>query len=114
MEANVWIPLLSALIGAVIGAASSIGAMWVQQRAQSRREKLKLASEMALADHRGAYEAAAAAGVKGQLLPIMTWQHLHFEVLSALESGKLTTEDIERIWAENQQIEQVLKRYSEL
>jgi len=41
---------VAALIGAGIGVVGSLGASWLQQRHQTRRDRLKLATELAAAD----------------------------------------------------------------
>ncbi len=43
---------LAALIGAAIGAVASLGGAWIQQRHQTARERVKMATELGVTDHR--------------------------------------------------------------
>lgn len=51
-------PLIYGLIGAVIGAAASIGTIWIQQIHQNRRDRAKLIVEAAIRDKTSADETA--------------------------------------------------------
>jgi hypothetical protein len=53
---NIWLPLISGFVGALIGGAASIITMVVQSRAQSRRERLQAALALALEDRRVALQ----------------------------------------------------------
>ena len=108
MEIQPLIPLLAALAGAVVGGGASVLTIWIQQSAHSRREKMKLASELALENFKMVYENMKERRKSGRLLPLAAWQHLHYEILSALEKGNLTEADVRRIWKENNKIEATL------
>jgi hypothetical protein len=71
---------IAALVGAFIGAAASIGAMIIQQRYQSKRELLKIASELALQDYKRRFDIIADVG--GKMPPVSAFVHYHFQVLS--------------------------------
>ncbi|QSX35609.1 hypothetical protein [Shewanella sedimentimangrovi] len=104
MEAKILIPLISALVGAIIGALSSIITITIQQRSQSKREKMKLASEMVENDRKFSYELAKAKGKPYSLPPVSVYQHYHFEILTALEKGNIKASDIERITLKNKEL----------
>jgi hypothetical protein len=79
--------------GAAIGAASSFGAAWLQQRHQTRRERLKLATELAIADWKDFREATVKRG-GGALLPIAVYIAYHVEMLEAMDTGTYDAEKI--------------------
>jgi gas vesicle protein len=104
MEANVLIPLIAGFLGTIVGAAASVLTIWIQQKSQSKRDKIKLASEMAKQDQKFMYDVVKEQGHNGSLLPIAVYQHYHFELLTALEKGKLTDEKIVEITTENKKL----------
>jgi DNA repair exonuclease SbcCD ATPase subunit len=113
MEAKVLIPLISGFMGAIIGALSSIVAIWIQQKAQSKRDKLKLASEMAKDDHKLAHELAKEHNIRAKIFPVLTYQHFHYEILSALENGKLNDKKLQEIQNKNKELIDALNKFEE-
>jgi uncharacterized membrane-anchored protein YhcB (DUF1043 family) len=59
-EINVWISALSALAGALIGSVSPVVVGLLNARAESRRERLRLAVQMAIDDHKHMMDEARA------------------------------------------------------
>ena len=53
---------LVGLIGAVIGGAASVGAIWVQSHYQHRRERMRTAVDLAMYAHREKNRARQTAG----------------------------------------------------
>jgi hypothetical protein len=51
MEA-IYIPILSALVGGLTAVAASLGTVWLQGSAQDRRERVKVAKDIAMADYK--------------------------------------------------------------
>jgi len=111
MESKILIPLLASFIGVIIGALSSIFIVWLQQRAQTRRESLKLSCEMALEDRKNGIEFAKAQNKDTKIMPIVVYQHFHLEVLNALEKGSLTDKKILEIKTKNKKFMQALERF---
>jgi len=109
MEAKVLIPLLSVLVGAFIGALSSITTIWLQQRAQSKREKIRLATEIARDDHKLMYEIAKEQGINGTFYPVVAYQHFHYEILEALEKGNLTDKELVKIKVKNEKLLEAIR-----
>jgi hypothetical protein len=74
----IYVPVLAALSGALIGSLSSIGTIYIQTRISSRRERIKQAVELAIEDHRAAREVAKmnGAGRTVMLPPITAFLHL--------------------------------------
>lgn len=104
MEGKVLIPLISALIGAIIGALSSIITIIIQQKSQSKRDKMKLASEMAENDRKFSHELAKEQGKPYSLQPVSIYQHYHYEILTALEKGNVKACDINEIIRKNREL----------
>ena len=111
MEAKVLIPLLAGLVGTLIGAFSSIVVIWIQQKAQSKRDKLKLACEMAARDRENSIELIQASGRTGRAMPVVLFQHFHMEIINALESGNLTDKKLLEIKEKNKKLTAALEEY---
>jgi hypothetical protein len=97
-ELNVWIPVLSALAGALIGSVSPVVVGLINARAEGRRERLRLAVQMAIEDHKHlfamAQEKARTYGQTVGVPPISAVLAYHVEVLEAFQkAGTLEPED---------------------
>lgn len=99
---------LAALLGAAIGAAGSFGVMWIQQRHQNRRERLKLAADLGLAEYNRQLELAKNNREPMRFPPISAYVMHHAEFLDALANGEITPEIIQRL--QNKQ-EQLMEHY---
>ena len=87
---------LVGLIGAVIGGAASVGAIWVQSYYQHKRERTRTAVDLAKYAHREEIERARHQG--GALLfPISLHLYQQSEHLRILESRPLEASDLKRI-----------------
>lgn len=113
MSSEVLIPLIAALVGAMIGSLTSIATMWFQQRAQSRRERLKVASELAMQDYKNSLELARARGKGAKIFPVATFQHFHYEILTALDEGKLNKSELHRIKERNHDLIRAFEEMNE-
>ncbi|HFD33056.1 MAG TPA: hypothetical protein ENJ28_10190 [Gammaproteobacteria bacterium] len=111
MEANVLIPLIAGLAGAILGALSSIVVILIQQKAQSKRDRLKLACEMAAQDRKHGIELAQANGSNAKAMPVVVFQHFHLEIIKAMESGKLTDKKLIEIKEKNKALIAALENY---
>jgi len=103
-EINVWIPVLAALAGALIGSVSPVVVGLVNARAESRRERLRLAVQMAIKDHKDlmavAREKAQKLGVGIAVPPISAVLAYHVEILEAFErAGTLEPADLTAVGA---------------
>ena len=77
---DVYIPLLSALAGALIGSFSSIATVWIQAKLQNKRELTKIATEAAIEDYRIAYDFKKVRG-NVELRPLSAWSYFHIRTL---------------------------------
>src|SRR5438105_13611703 len=94
---------LAALFGAAIGAFSSIGVMWIQQRQQTRRDRLKMAVDLAIHDHDAAFELAKSKG-GARIAPISAFVVYHARVLDHVATGDISGETIKRLSTEFREI----------
>ena len=88
-----------ALLGTLIGALASSGTVYLQQRQQSRRDRLKMAVELAIQDYQHDLELAKASanstGLTELVAPLDSYVICHAKLLDALVEGNLTKEKIE-------------------
>ena len=86
------------LLGALIGALASIGTVYVQQRQQSRRDRLKMAVELAIQDYQHNLElarvSASSTGLAAFVAPLDSYVVCHANLLDALVEGSVTPEKI--------------------
>ncbi len=99
MEINAAV---AALLGALIGAASSLLTIVIQQRYQSKRELLKIAADLALEDHKQRCEAVASIG--GKMPPVSTYVHYHLRVLEHMAAGTYSKDTVQKLAEESDQI----------
>lgn len=113
IESSTLVPLLAGLVGAIIGALSSVLTIWIQQNGQSRRDKMRIASEMAKSQYEFTYRHLKDTGGGKFILPLCTFQHMHFEILTALEKNELSEKTVKEIYEKNKKLEEAIIRYSE-
>ena len=102
-----YIPLLSALAGALIGAAASVAAIIVQAHFQNKRELTKEAIALALQDWKTRLELVKELG--GAALPMAAFVHYHTKLIRLAEQGNITPAAIKQLSAEQEEILQALK-----
>lgn len=97
--------LLIGLIGAVIGAGASILTMWIQTRVQARRDRLRLASELALDEFRIHLEHATKQGKPANVQPLVSYIYFHLELSKLVERGAVTVESLRDLTREQKEVE---------
>ena len=102
-EMNVYIPLVSALVGALIGAAASIATVIVQSHYQNKREMVKQASSTALEDWKIRLEKS------GHGLPLSVFIHYHTRLIELAQSGDITPEAIRALNQEQADLIEAIK-----
>jgi len=95
--ADVWIPVLSALAGALIGSLASIITTLVRSRADARLAMAKMAVKAAIHDHNGLREIALARGGPYKLAPLSASIYYHRQIMDVLDRNKLTPESLKRV-----------------
>lgn len=97
---------VAALLGAAIGAVASLGGAWIQQRHQTRRERLKLAADLGLADHARDY--AMIKDRRAVMPPVSAYIAYHAEFLDALAKGPITAAQVHQM---NERQDELLKAF---
>ena len=98
------VPLLSGLVGALIGAASSVITIIVQSHYQSRRELRRMAFDAAVHDHGQALEAAKANKVPVRVAPLTAYLHFHVRYLDLLDKDGLNAESLKQLLHERDEL----------
>ena len=99
-----YLPLLSGLFGAVIGAGALIVAQVIQASFQSRRDRLKLITDMALAEHKHVFEIGLKMGRPVSMYPLTVFVHYHAGLLDLLEHNAMTPDALRALKEKNREI----------
>ena len=102
------IALISGLTGAIIGAASSVLIILIQERQQTKRERSRLAAELGMKDHEHALETSKRMSGQVAIYPLTSYVLLHDRIIRQLEKGSFSAEDYQRIMDEQAQIQEVI------
>ena len=97
--------LIGAGVGATIGAVSSAANMWFQQCAQTQRELVKVAVDLAVVDYKRLLEHA---DHKGKLVPISLYVSYHADLMRAIADGTFDEVTIERLDAKQERLARFL------
>lgn len=108
----VYVPLFSALAGAVIGSATSIVTLIVQARSTARRERTRLAVEAAIADHNAMVEFVKGHRGTVRMLPLSAAIIFHADLLEMAERGRITPELLRELQSRQEQIGAVIVQSS--
>jgi hypothetical protein len=93
----IYVPLLSALAGAIIGSLSSIAAILIQARYTDRRERMRQAALLAMEN----YKIMIAHGAGTNIMPFSSFLHHHMAIWEAIEQNDLTPERLKQIAAKD-------------
>jgi hypothetical protein len=105
MSPEVYVPLLSALGGAVIGSAATVLTVWLQLRSQSRRERVRQATELVLNERAMLLEIARKEN-RGLTLPPASLAITHYlDTLSAIEKGGYSRDVMRKLDARYTELE---------
>ena len=107
MEIPFWIPLLSGLLGALIGSASSLGAVFIQTRAQKNRDQIRLIVEAATEEYKGAKELMKLPGGPRNYWPLSVYIYYHTRFLNLIEENRLSPESMEKMDEEMSRVYEV-------
>lgn len=95
---------VAALIGGAIGAAASLGGGWIQQHHQSRRERVRVAADLAIANYKESMEIAKK--YYGRVSSLTAFVVYQAEFLEFLSKGPTTPARIKEF---NRQQNEILK-----
>ena len=85
------IPVVSALMGALIGAMASVATILISSHFENRRYLSRLAYEAALADYKLAHE------LGGKIAPLTSFIHFHIECMKLINDGKLNQDELKKL-----------------
>ncbi|ADU36929.1 hypothetical protein [Variovorax paradoxus] len=87
--------LLGTALGAVLGAGGALGAAWIQQGHQTRRERLKAAADLGLVDFNQRVKVIQRDG--GTLVPLSVFVAYHADVLEVIAKKAFDPEAVAAI-----------------
>jgi hypothetical protein len=94
---------IAGLVGGLIGAAASLLGLLIQQNHQTKRERVKIASDLGLAEYQRDLELAKVAG-NSIVAPLASYVISHSRLLELLAKGPITPEQIKALSDENKKI----------
>jgi len=98
-----FIPLIAGLAGALIGGASSVATILISALFENKRHLNRLAYEAALQDHETACELAQHGGPM-TIAPLTSYIHFHVGYMKLIHKGNLSTEGLDALRAERDQL----------
>jgi hypothetical protein len=105
---DIWIPLLSALLGAVVGALSSIAAIVVSAKFEGKRAQARLAVEAAIQEYGEHVKIAGESGKPFWIPPLSLYIYYNPRVINLLERGQLTAEALVELSKELEEMKQAI------
>lgn len=97
---------VAGFLGAIIGAGASLIGLAIQQHYQTKRERVKLASDLALSDYQYSIEVFKHTG-RGKISPVCAHVIYHSWVLDEMAKGKIDKEKMEKIIEEFKELMEV-------
>jgi hypothetical protein len=108
IEATVWLPLVSGLIGALVGGAASVMTVLVQARHETKRHRIAVLSDLAVKEVDWAYRIITDMKAKGAIPPPVLYMHFYDKILNLFESGNFTLEEYQKLSDENNEFLKLL------
>jgi hypothetical protein len=107
----VYVPLFSALAGAVIGSLSSIATILIQTRVSDRRARMQQIAMLALEDFKAGREFVLRPGrtTAAELPPLLVYLQYHKELYDVLERGPLTAARLRELDQSNKVVMDLLR-----
>ena len=99
---NIYVPLISALIGALIGAGASVLTVIVQAHFQNKRELVKEAVALAIEDWKTRLAIVTQKG--GSALPLAVFVQYHTKLIQLAEKGQITPDAIRALNVEQERL----------
>ncbi len=108
---EVYIPLVSALAGAVIGSLSAIATVYIQGLLQNKRERTRLALEVAMQDQKHMAEHAKGGTI---IYPLSVWVYFHWKLIDLIERNKLTPDSLRKLQESLKEVLEVVDENKEI
>ncbi len=103
-DLQIFIPILSALFGALIGASASIITIIVQTEAQNKRERMRIVTELARQEYTSQLDLAYKTNNFDRFPPLVHYLHYHLGLMKLLEKENLSPETLTRLGKESDDI----------
>ncbi len=94
----------AAFLGAIIGAGASLLGLLIQQWFQTKRDRVRIAADLAMKEYQHDLELAKNTTGGGAVAPISTYVIHHAKILEALSKGKVNVQKIKKITKEMDEI----------
>jgi len=94
----------AAFLGAIIGAAISLLGLLIQQWFQNKRDRVRIAADLAMKDYQNDLEIAKNTEGGRTVAPVSSYVIYHARILEALSKGKINSEEIKKITKERDDI----------
>lgn len=114
IEPQVWLPLASGLIGALIGGGASVLTVLVQARHETRRHRIEVVTGLASKEQEWAYQIMKDMKAKGVIPPPVLWMHYYEKLLNLFDSGSFTLENYRKLTEESHEFRKVLFEIDEM
>lgn len=92
-----YVSLISALVGALIGAAASVLTILIQSFFQERRDRLRIIADLAMKDYDSVLDIAKSHCGEAVIPPLASYLAYHREVLKILRKRSLTQDDVRKL-----------------
>ncbi len=102
-----WVPLLSALAGALIGSITTVATVIVQSRRDELRHLRDVAARLAMEDYKHHMELAKSHGPRA-IYPMSTYFAHHHKLLMLAATGELTAAKFKEIEAHDRELRDIL------
>jgi hypothetical protein len=94
---------ITGFVGALVGAGASLFGLMIQQHYQTKRERVKVASELALVEYQRDLELAKADG-GGMVAPLAGYIIFNVRLLEELSKGPITPEQVRALSEEKKKV----------
>jgi hypothetical protein len=99
-----YIALLAAFLGALFGGGFSVLAICIQAKAEARKERLRLAAELAIKGYQSHIDLMISEGKGGRLPPLAAYLLFNIDLFKALENKGFDKDVFEEVSRKNREI----------
>lgn len=106
MNESQYMPLIVGLIGVVVGSITSIAAIFIQQRAQNKRERSNQIFYAATEQFKLAIDVAKL-NKRGGVFPFAVFLHHQNQLFELIEKNNLNAESLKKLLNDNEKVERL-------
>jgi hypothetical protein len=107
---EIYLPLISGLVGAIIGSLSSIATIIIQSHFQHKRELTKIATDAAITNFQLLLDHAQKEKKAAEIPPLSLFISYQVEFMKLIDKGKLTPETYKKLSDEFDKYDKFVKR----